>query len=366
MESFLLAQSNKSDWPAALEDCLTQLGQIPSEAQLGFVYVTDPHATHLGEIYRSLQERTSIKHWVGTVGSAVCCTNTEYYNDPAIVLLIADIPRAQFHLFDSHDNLPAIPENFGLHVTVAHGDPRNGHIADLVARLPEQIGNGYLIGGLTSSSNYYYQIANGIAEGSLSGVIFDEGVEVLTGVTQGCSPIGHIHQLTECDSNIAISIDGRPALDVMKEEIGEVLARDLNRIGGYIFAGFPVKETDTGDYLVRNLMGIDPNSGAIAIGEYLKANSPIMFCRRDGSTAVTDMLRMLESLRKRLGDRKIKGGLYFTCLGRGEHMFGDPNREMQLISETLGEFPVAGFYANGEIAGNRLYGYTGVLTLFTK
>ena len=149
----------------------------------------------------------------------------------------------------------------------------------------------------------------------------------------------------------------------MKEDIGEVLARDLSRIGGYIFAGFPVADTDTGDYLVRNLLGIDPNSGALAIGDYLQPGTPIMFCKRDSRTAVEDLQRMVERLKSRTRG-PVKGALYFTCVGRGQHMFGERNRELELIGEILGDVPLAGFYANGEIAGQRLYGYTGVLTLF--
>ena len=363
MERYLLAQSHLQDWHAAIEACIEQLQPVPSEASLGFIYVTDAHANHLGSILRSLKENTGIAHWVGTIGMAVCCTRTEYYEQPAIVLMVTDLSEEHFFPFESSQHLPNLPSTDNVRLAVTHGDPRNGQLARLIQQLPEQIGNGYLVGGLTSSNGYHYQVSDELVEGNLSGVIFDENVNVITGLTQGCSPIGKIHQLTECDSNIAISIDNRPALDVMKEEIGEVLSRDLNRIGGYIFAGFPVADTDTGDYLVRNLMGIDVNTGALAIGEYLQPNVPIMFCKRDGKTAIEDLQRMLNNIKRR-AKGKIKGGLYFSCLGRGQHMFGEQHKEMELIAEVLGDIPLVGFYANGEIAGSRLYGYTGVLTLF--
>lgn len=363
MQHFLLAHSENKDWSGALDQCLDQLGNIPAGATLGFVYASDYHAAHLGDILRRLKEATGVPHWAGTLGMAVCCTRHEFYDQPAIVLLLTDIAADAFHMLDAHDALPVLPAREGVRVAVVHGDPRNGQAPKLIQQLPDQIGNGYLVGGLTSSNSYHYQIADEICEGSLSGVIFDDRVKLLSGLTQGCTPLGTMHQLTEADGNIAIRIDDRPALDVMKEDIGEILARDLNRIGGYIFAGFPVAESDTGDYLVRNLLGIDPDAGALAIGEYLQADSPIMFCKRDSKTAVDDLQRMVEKLKSRARST-IKGGLYFTCLGRGQHMFGEPGREMQLIAEVLGDVPIAGFYANGEIAGNRLYGYTGVLTLF--
>lgn len=363
MERFLLAHSHLTDWQLALDECLQQFNEIPAEASLGFIYVTDSYADQLANILRELQTKTAVAHWVGTVGMAVCCTRTEYFEQPAIVILVTDIPQNSLYLFKSAADLSALPPASGVRVAVVHGDPRNGQIANVIQKFPDAIGNGYLVGGLTSSGSQYFQLADQLVEGNLSGVIFKEDVALVTGLTQGCSPLGPVHQLSEADSNIAISIDHRPALEVLKEDIGEILSRDLSRIGGYIFAGFPVADSDTGDYLVRNLMGIDPGSGAIAIGEYLHSNTPIMFCKRDGKTAIEDLERMVNKLKAR-AKGNIKGGLYFTCLGRGQHMFGRPHRELELIADILGDVPIAGFYANGEIAGNRLYGYTGVLTLF--
>ena len=363
MDHYLLAKSHQQDWQTAIDACLEQLQPLPSDAGLGFIYVTDSHANNLANILRELETQTGISHWIGTVGMAICCTRTEFYEQPAIVLMVTDLSADQYTVFKSSQEIPALPQTDHFRLAVTHGDPRNGQLAKLIEQLPDQIGNGYLVGGLTSSDSYYYQVAGELVEGNLSGIIFDDSVNVVTGLTQGCSPIGNIHQLTECDSNIAISIDKRPALDVMKEEIGEVLSRDLNRIGGYIFAGFPLADTDTGDYLVRNLLGIDVNTGAIAIGDYLQPGVPIMFCKRDGKTAVEDLQRMLNNIKRR-AKGTIKGGLYFSCLGRGQYMFGEAHKEMELIAETLGDIPIVGFYANGEIAGNRLYGYTGVLTLF--
>lgn len=365
MQQFLLAHNDISDWQTAVATAVQQLGPIGHEASLGFVYLSEQHAAHFADIVRKLKVDTGIQHWAGTIGSAVCATNTEYYDQAALVVLITDIPEQHFHVFNSIQSLPTLANSEGVHVAAVHADPRNGQLADLIANLPDKIGNGYLVGGLSSSQTHFYQLADELCEGTISGVLFDEQVPIITGLSQGCSPVGPVHTLTESDSNIALTIDNRPALEVMKEDIGEILARDLNRVGGYIFAGFPVADTDTGDYLVRNLLGIDPESGALAIGDYLHDGRSIMFCKRDGRTAVEDLQRMLNKLKQRARG-KIKGALYFTCLGRGQHMFGEPHRELLLISEILGEIPLAGFYANGEIAGNRLYGYTGVLTLFLE
>jgi len=361
MKRFMLAHSATSDWQAAVDDCLQQLAEIPAEANLGFIYATDYFASDLGHILRDLRERSGVPHWVGSIGSAICCTAKEYYDEAALAIMVCQFPAHSFRLFQEPDQLES--HHDALQFAVVHGDPRNGQIARLIEQFANQQGNHYLVGGLTSSSSYYYQIADEISEGQLSGVVFSEQVPVTTGLTQGCTPLGPVHTLSDCEGNYAVRIDERPALEVLKEDIGEILARDLNRIGGYIFAGFPISGSDTGDYLVRNLVGIDPEQGVLAIGEYLQTGQRMMFCKRDGKTAVQDLERMLSDIKQRLSSPP-KGGLYFSCLGRGQHMFGQPSKEMELIAAQLGDIPLLGFYANGEIAGQRLYGYTGVLTLF--
>jgi len=150
---------------------------------------------------------------------------------------------------------------------------------------------------------------------------------------------------------------------VFKDDIGEVLARDLSRTAGYIFAGLPIAGSDTGDYLVRNLIGGDPDNGLLAIGELVQPGELLMFCRRDAGTAREDLIRMLQELRRGLAGPP-RGGLYYSCLGRGASLFGPDSEELRLVRDLLGEFPLVGFYANGEISHHRLYGYTGVLTLF--
>jgi len=366
MNPFKHGHSQAGDWQAAIQECLEQTG-TPEHAGLGFLYLTDPLAAHLGDILRTLKQQTGIRHWVGSVGQAVLCTNTEYYEQPALVVMLAEFPEPAFRIFNLAKGVPRLdddPQAGGIHLAVVHGDPRNGQLPELLEQLPEQLGNGYLVGGLTSAEQFYYQVADEIVEGTLSGVVFDSATPVVTGLTQGCTPLGPIHTLTEADQHMAIRIDDRPALEVFKEDIGEVLARDIDRAAGYIFAGFPVAGSDTGDYLVRNVIGIDPENELLAIGDHMQSGAPIMFCRRDGKAASEDMQRMLQDIQRRLGDRRPRGGIYISCLGRGRHLFGEDGREMKMISEVLGDIPLAGFYANGEIAGHRLYGYTGVLTLF--
>ena len=130
-----------------------------------------------------------------------------------------------------------------------------------------------------------------------------------------------------------------------------------------IYVAFPIAHTDTGDYLVRNLMGIDLERGWISVGEMIEAGRSLMFCRRDHAAAEQDLRRMLADLKAR-AEGSAKAAVYYSCVARGPNLFGPDSEELKMIRDELGDIPLVGFFANGEISNNRLYGYTGVLALF--
>ena len=361
---FKFAHAAHADWTHAAQDCMSQLGAIPSAATLGFLYVADAFVGELDAILAFFQSATGVPHWTGSVGVGVCATGMEYLEEPAMAVMLGEFALADFSMLPvlrTPQDIDAQPS--GAYFAVVHGDPANNRIQELIEGLSAQVSSGFVVGGLSSSRDESSQICDGVTSGGLSGVLFSERVKLATRLTQGVSPLGPRHLVTAANKNIVGSLDHRPALDVMKEEIGEVLARDLRRAAGYIFVGLPVRGSDTGDYLVRNILGVDPQNNLVAVGEYVDLGDELLFCRRDQQTAEDDLLRMLVAIGTQL-DAPIRGGVYYSCLGRGQHMFGAPNRELGLIRDALGDFPLVGFFANGEISHNRLYGYTGVLTLF--
>jgi small ligand-binding sensory domain FIST len=359
------------DWGRAAKACLEQIGEVDSGANLGFVYVTDVLSDDLSSIVTFLRGATGIEHWVGTVGIGICAAGQEYFELPAVAVMIMALPAESFRVLpnivqkideigdDAETWIEKTQPIFGL----VHGDPRNTRIAELIAELSEHA-SAYLVGGLSSSRGGMSQIAGQVDEGGLSGVLFSSDLPVAVGLTQGCSPIGPIRTVTQSHENVVITIEGVPALDVFKQDIGEVLSRDLARTADYIHVALPIPGSDTGDYLVRNVVGIDPEQGLVVIGSLIDPGDRIMFCRRDPEAAEQDLRRMLEEIHERL-DGPVQGGIYVSCLARGPNMFGAESRELGIIAEELGDFPLVGFFANGEISHNRLYGYTGVLALFT-
>jgi small ligand-binding sensory domain FIST len=362
-----------TNWKAIAEQCLAAIGQGDAPASLGLLYVTEPLAQELSSLLDYLREHTGVDDWIGSVGSGICSTGREIYDEPAAAVMLISLPDNSYRMLpsgiDSMTGMVSANRNWiaeqGVHFGIVHGDPRNSHIPQLIESLSAELDPGFLVGGLASANDAanQLQIAGDPCQDGLSGVLMSSGIPVISGLTQGCTPLENKHTITRCERNIIVELDGRPALEVFREDIGEVLSKDLSKVAGYIFAGLPVPGSDTGDYLVRNLIGIDPEQKLLAIGDYVEEDDTIMFCRRDGETAREDMQRMLRDLGNR-AQGKIRGGVYYTCLGRGRHQFGEDSEELRMIRDVLGDFPLVGFFANGEISHNHLYGYTGVLTLF--
>lgn len=367
MTPFRYAHGAGDDWRDIAQACLAQLGGPP--AQLGFLYVSDLLAEHADQIVEFFRDKTGVAHWVGATGIGVCATGHEYLDVPAITVMLADFAPGSFQVFSgirTSEDFDLRKFNCGeraANFAIVHADPANRSVPELIAGIAGKVESGFVVGGLTSSRSENWQIAEKTHEGGLSGVLLSDEVTVATRLTQGCTPMGPKHRITEAQRNIIIKLDGRPALDVLKEDVGEKLARDLQRLGSAVFAGLSVAGTDTSDYLVRNLVGVDAARGLVAIGDTVAAGNELLFCRRDHASAVEDMRRMLASIQQGLY-AKPRGAVYYSCLGRGANLFGPDSEELKLIQSVLGDLPLVGFFCNGEISHNRLYGYTGVLTLF--
>jgi small ligand-binding sensory domain FIST len=363
-EPFRFGHAAAGQWQDAARAVLDQLGA--GGGNVGFLYASDAYAEAMSDILTHFRQHTGIEHWVGTVGMGVLATDREYLDEPALAVMLADFPEGAYRVWlGQHMGAVSLPLEDGrqAHFAVVHGDPNNQRIPQLVQDTAAATVSGFVVGGLTSSRSMHAQIADDVTMGGLSGLLLGDEVDVVTNLTQGVSPLPQTHVITECDRNIVATLDRRPALEVLREDIGEVMARDLERIGGYIFVGLPIPGSDTGDYLVRNLIGLDEGNGLIAVGDHVQTGQRLMFCRRDGDAAWHDLDRMLAQVNGRLR-APPRGALYFSCLGRGEHMFGPDSAELKRVSEALDGVPMVGFFANGEISHDRLYGYTGVLTVF--
>jgi small ligand-binding sensory domain FIST len=350
-------------WPAALELCLARLGPLHADA-LGFLYVTDHHAGALAAMVARLRQATGVASWVGTVGVGIAGADDEggavYFDEPAIALMVTDLPADSFRLFGAGagEVEQGWLETAQPGLAVLHADPRRAGVVAAVRDAAAATG-AYFVGGLTASRSGFPQLAGEVVEGGLSGVLLAGAVPVAVGLTQGCSPIGPARIVTAAEGNVVQAIDGKPALEVM---LGDIAS--MTEPSPQIFAALPVPGSEQRDFLIRPFTGFDRARGFLSLPEAAAVGQPIRFARRDRAAAEEDLASMLEGLAGRTAGAAVRGGLYVSCLARGPHLFAKAGDELAMIRRQLGEFPLVGFFANGEICRDRLYTHTGVLTLF--
>ncbi len=366
------ARSGGPHWGAAAKSCVAELGGVPGDANFGLVYVGEGFSDDLPSIVAYLREATGISDWLGAVGYGVWGPGEVPPDGRVMAILVGHFEPGAARPLVGFDpmNVDGFLSNHGEWLArqrsitaLVHADPRHPKLGDAILGLAASA-PAFLVGGLTAGSGQTTQLAGRAAEFPLSGALLGDGVPLAAGLTQGCTPIGPPHRITEASNNVLIGLDDEPALDVMKREAGDLIARDLQKAAGFIHVALPIEGSDTDDYLVRNLIAIDANRGWLAVGQTLEVGDRLMFVRRDANAARKDMTRMLDGLVRRLDGRAIRGGIYVSCVGRGANMFGEAGVEAMMIHQALGDFPMIGFSAAGEICHDRLYTYTGVLTLF--
>jgi small ligand-binding sensory domain FIST len=310
------------------------------------------------------------------------------------VLMLCDLPRDSFEVFSGARKLQTI-EPFSA---LVHADPATPDLAELIAEMSQRTSSGYLFGGLAASRSTHVHLADGVWQGGLSGVAFAPSVALVSRVTQGCQPLGPSRRVTACERNVVSQLDGQPALQVLMSDLGLHSLEDRQQVVPLLRATL-VGLTDAhdsalsrpgqfgSDTRVRHLVGVDPAQQVVAVGELLQPGMKLAFCRRDVAAARRDLVRICSEIREEVESHsepatlglatpgaaalgveqppRMLGAIYISCSGRGGPHFGGPSAELQLIQHALGDVPLVGFFAGGEIARHHLYGYTGVLTVFT-
>lgn len=420
MRLFPHAHATHPQWPMAAALVLAQLrGQmaLPQYANsptLALLYITDHYAAHADAILEHLSgELPLVTDWSGTVGIGIAANNVEYFDEPALAVMLLDIPADQYRVFSG---VAPLGLGFEAHTALVHADGSTFDLGELVHEMAGRTSAGYVFGGLSSSRTRSVQFAvaadgnlsghggaSGVFSGGLSGVAFSEEVAVISRVTQGCSPVSPARRITGADRNLVVSLDGEPALDVLLADLQISLDQPehaLEAVRATLVALAPADSAEptgmvrrTGnlgsEVTVRHIIGLDPGRRGIAVSEQVQVGAQFALCRRDREAARMDVMRIGAEIREELEPqemslelaaalhadeaqaaphpaRQIAGAIYVSCSGRGGPHFGAPSAEMQIVRRALGDVPLVGFFADGEIAGAQLYGYTGILTVFVK
>ncbi len=423
MKLFPSGHATHPQWRMAAALVLAQLRAqmaLPGYASappLGLLYITDHYAGQAQDILDHLgAELPEVTDWAGTVGVGVAANNVEYFDEPALSVMLCDLPPDQYRVFSGVAPLGGLGTGaFEAHTALIHADGQTPDVAELIAELASRTDSGYLFGGLASSRSNTVQFAiggngnikgqgaaRGVFEGGLSGVAFGSGVSLLSRVTQGCQPVSGTRQITACERNLVLELDGQPALKVLLADLGvsldqprAALAKVRATLAGLSDAaqdatGASISKTGQfgSDVRVRHIVGLDPARQGVAIAELVEPGMRLAFCQRNAATARTDLVRICAEIREELEPaemamemasaltsrdadatphpgRRIAGAVYVSCSGRGGPHFGAPSAELQVVRRALGDVPLTGFFAGGEIARHHIYGYTGVLTVFT-
>ena len=423
MKLFPYGHATHPQWPMAAGLVLAQLRghmALPSYASaptLALLYITDHYAAHAQEILDHLSAALpEITDWSGTVGVGIASNNVEYFDEPALAVMLCELPHDQYRVFSGVSPLPAASTGrFKAHTALVHADAGTPDVTELIDEMAKRTDSGYVFGGLASSRSSMVQFAlsghgnvngqgaaRGVFNGGLSGVAFARGAAMMSRVTQGCRPVSASYEITASDGNVVTELGGRPALEVMLEDLNvtleqprEALAKVRTTLVGLSRSEdrlADAKSQYTGQFgaevLVRHIIGLDPARKGIAIAETPSLGMKLAFCERNAEAARADLIRICAEIREELEPeeltqelattlnssvadssphvaRRIAGAIYVSCAGRGGQHFGAPSAELQIVRRALGDVPLVGFFAGGEIARHNLYGYTGVLTVFT-
>ncbi len=423
MKLFPYGHATHPQWQMAAGLVLAQLRAhmaLPGYASapaLGLLYITDHYAAHAQDILDYLgAELPEITDWAGTVGVGIASNNVEYFDEPALAVMLCELPSDLYRVFSGVSPLPpASATHFKAHTALVHADASTPDVAELIDEMAQRTGSGYVFGGLASSRSTAVQFAlsgngnvkgqgaaSGVFSGGLSGVAFAQGAGLMSRVTQGCQPISIEHEITACDGNVVTGLDGRSALDVMLADLNVSLDKPRDALEKVRTTLVGLRSAEGGlqdgrvqhpgqfgsDVVVRHIIGLDPSRKGVAIADVPRVGLRLAFCERNVQAARADLIRVCAEIREELEPeevslevasalsgshadsaphpaRRIAGAIYVSCSGRGGPHFGAPSAELEIVRRALGDVPLVGFFAGGEIARHHLYGYTGVLTVFT-
>ncbi|WP_049557245.1 FIST signal transduction protein [Nonomuraea sp. SBT364] len=262
------------------------------------------------------------------------------------------------------------------HVAILLADPYSFPTDAFVERSVEVLGDLPLVGGLANGlqgrgSVRLFADGEVYTEGAI-GVLISGAVRVSTVVSQGCRPIGPSMVVTRCEENLLLELAGQPALSRLEDIVSDLDEDDRELVAAGLQIGLAMDEYaerhERGDFLIRGVIGIDPEREAVAIGDIVDIGRTVRFQVRDAATADEDLYDVLDAHREELG--RVDGALLFSCNGRGSAMFGTADHDPVALRDTLGPIGVAGFFAAGEVgpvAGhNHVHGFTASVLVFSS
>ena len=372
---------------AACSQAAEQLAGAP--CHIACVFTSTIYRAAWPALLTRIQERLNATVLIGCSGSGIIGGGKELEWVPAVSIVAAHLPDVRLFPFIVTpeelegsspggfwvDKIGASPEARPIFVLFA--DPYTSNPVKLISELNATYRTRPAIGGLVSGGQepgeHLLFMGTGVYREGAVGVAMTGNIAMDTIISQGCRPIGQPAIVTKAEENVIWQLGGRPALSVLHEVLSGLSLedRDLAQRGS-IFVGLVINEMrpqfGAGDFLIRNIMGIDPEAGAIAVADQVQVGQTLQFQLRDPSTSRSELRRLLQQLGQGHHVEPPAGCLLFNCTGRGKSLYGIAHQDVKLIQTVSGKLPIGGFFCSGEIGPvggtNFLHGYTASLGLF--
>ena len=366
---------------AALGGAMDEAGA--DKADLVFLFATPHYVPALGAMLAAAEDVAGTAAVVGCSGIGVLSDEGEMEGRKGVAALV--LAGSELEALPFVVQGADVADQIGRRLSARTGegsllvllpDIFHCHLPHLLAELRQTTGDAPIVGGAASGSpmdGTTFQWSGGeVVTGGVSGVLLNGNFRALTGVAQGCRPFGQAYTVTKAEGNVIQELAFEPAVDALGEATSSLSAAEKEAAGPAVFVGLPVDETatgrDRGDFLVRQIVGADPDTGAVAVAEQVEVGQTVQFHIRTAAAAHEDMVETVSRLSLDLGGIPPDFGFYFNCVGRGLGLFGQRDHDVSTIRHVLGRFPFVGFFGNAEIAPvggkNFVHNYTGALVLF--
>lgn len=378
---------NPDSLSAVREACSAARGQLDATPDLALIFFSSHHTPHVDALAAAACDLLGTENLLGCSGESIVGVRREIEREPAVSVWLARWPEVQsvsmlltFERTPEGGVIQGWADELGDEwpdgsFVLLLGEPFSFPVEQLLERMNEDRPGLPIVGGMASGGhdpggNRLIRGRESFAEGAVAAVIHGP-VRLDTVVSQGCRPIGKPYVVTKAERNVIHELGGKPALLQLKELFDQLPTREQILVQRYLHVGRVVSEYrdkfEQGDFLVRNVIGIDPGAGAIAIGDYIRTGQTVQFHVRDQEAADGELKQLLGQACK---DAAVPpaAALLFSCNGRGTNMFNQPDHDALAIERALGPVPLAGFFAQGEIGPiggqNFMHGFTASIAIF--
>jgi small ligand-binding sensory domain FIST len=383
---FASALSTNAAWTKAIDEvCRAVTASLGGPADLAVLFTSHHHGPDILPFAGIASGFLETKNLLGCTGESIVGVGQEIENRPALSLWAAKLPgtrirtmHLQFERTPEGSSFVGWPDELsgewpsGATLLVL-AEPFSFPADGLLHRLNEDRPGAMVLGGMASGGvapgqNRLLLGSQELKEGAVAALLVG-GARVRPVVSQGCRPIGKPMVITKADRHVIYELGGRPPLAVLRDLYPTISPTEQKSVEGGVHIGRVTDEYRDqflrGDFLVRNVIGVDGQTGAMAVGDFVRAGQTVQFHIRDAESADEDLRELLGRVKS---EAAPAGGLLFTCNGRGTRLFDQPHHDAQVVRSLLGEIPLAGFFAQGEIgpigAKNYLHGFTASLALF--